>query len=110
MFSYEKAIKINDNILIFKYKIITGELSCKEGSKLIFRQFLWLPYKSFNIIIDGENYKLKTLLLPINRCSLYYGDEPICSDLFPKLKRYTLISFSLSLIKKTAIVLALIFA
>lgn len=110
MFSYEKDVKIDNETFKFKYKIITGELSCKKDDKLIFRQFLWLPYKTFNIKINEKDYKLKTLLLPINKCSLYHEKEPICLDLFPKLKRYTLISFTLSTIKKIAIILALIFA
>ncbi|AAN52983.2 hypothetical protein DIKCMJMK_03916 [Shewanella oneidensis] len=109
MLSYEKDVKINDETFSFKYKIVTGELSCKKDDILIFHQFLWLPYKTFNIKINEKDYKLKTILLPINKCSLYYGKVPICRDLFPRLKRYTLISFTLSTIKKIAIVIALIF-
>lgn len=107
MFLYERKVSIDNEIITFKYKIITSELSCMQGDKIIFRQFLWLPYKTFNINIHGKDYRLKTLLLPINKCSLYYGEEPICQDLFPKLKRYTLISFCLSTIKKVAIMITL---
>ncbi|MGL5352970.1 MAG: hypothetical protein ACRDA5_06560 [Clostridium sp.] len=68
-----------------------------------------MPYKSFDIKLGEKEYKLKTLLFPINRCSLYYENESICRELFPKLKRYTLISFSISTMKKIAIICTLMF-
>ncbi len=110
MFTYEKKLNIKENIIVFRYKIVTGEISCKKDNKLIFKQFLWLPYKKIKLVIGKEEYELKTILFPINKISMSKGDKIICSDLFPKLKRYTIISFTLSTIKKGAIILAFMFS
>jgi hypothetical protein len=111
MLVYKKMLNIDGNVINFKYKIITGELSCKDReNNCLFKSFLWFPYKKFNLEMLGKKYVLRTMLFPINKISLHQDELVICSDLFPKLKRYTLISFSLSTIKRISILLALMFS
>ena len=100
MLVYEKKLILNGEACTFKYKVITGEISCYHDDFYFFKKFLWLPYKKFDIKIFEDEYTLKTMLFPINKVSLMKCDNVICSDLFPRLKRYTVISFTLSSIKK----------
>lgn len=112
MFVYDKVLFLNDRLYNFKYKVVTGELSCSIGDSCLFKQFLWLPFKRFHLEVAGKEYELKTILFPINKVSLTEINSGcvVCPDLFPRLRRYTLISFSLSSIKKIGVALALIFS
>ncbi len=112
MFVYDKVVVLNDRLYNFKYKVVTGELSCSIGDSCLFKQFLWLPFKRFYLKVEGKEYELKTILFPINKVSLteINSGRVVCHDLFPRLRRYTLISFLLSSIKKVGIMLALVFS
>jgi hypothetical protein len=70
------------------------------------RNGIMLNHKK-TLMIDNEEYQLTTILFPINKMSLKKGELMICHDLFPKLKRYSLISFTLSSIKRIALMLGL---
>jgi hypothetical protein len=108
--TYERKLAVGEDEFTFKYKVITGEITGERNGNVFFKDFLWMPYKKFTINIEKDVYEVKALLFPINKMSFYKNNFAICCDLFPKLKRYTLIAFTLSTAKKVAIALALIFS
>ncbi|GIU16120.1 MULTISPECIES: hypothetical protein [unclassified Shewanella] len=106
MFRHNKVIELGGNQIKFDYHGLSGRLKLISEGNILFEKSLWLPYKRYPIDIFGERYQIKALIFPINKIGVYLNEQPICSDLFPKLKRYSLISFTFTCIKRFAMVFA----
>jgi hypothetical protein len=110
MFKFSKDLLINGDTVTIKYNVLTGIVAVFLQGKKLKSQFLWLPFKTLEVAILGESYQLKTLLFPITKMSLHQQGVCLYADLFPKLKRYSIISFCLNLSKRLALVFAAMLA
>lgn len=109
MFKHTANVRMKNTRVKFTYKVITCELLICHEKNILFRQFLWLPYKKYQVTMLGDTYQLSAILFPIKKISLLKDEQVICSDLFPKLRRYTIANFAIRTAKKIAMLFALIF-
>jgi hypothetical protein len=110
MFKFSKDLLINGSLVTIKYNVLTGIIAVYLQDNKLKSQFLWLPLKTLELVILGESYQLKTLLFPITKMSLHQQGVCLCADIFPKLRRYSIISFCLNLSKRLGLVFAAMIA
>ena len=105
-FKHHKTLELSGNQVKFDYHSLSGTLRVSCEGNIVFKKFLWLPYKRYSVTFAKQTYQIKALLLPISNIGVFQDKQVICRELFPKLKRYTLITFTLSCIKRLAMVFA----
>ncbi|WP_299810222.1 hypothetical protein [uncultured Shewanella sp.] len=110
MFRHSRVVELGGNQIKIDYHSLSGRLTLVSEGNILFDKSLWLPYKRFPINMFGLHYQIKALIFPVNKIGVYHYERPICSDLFPELKRYSLISFTFTSIKRLAMVFAYAFS
>ncbi|ABZ76471.1 conserved hypothetical protein [Shewanella halifaxensis HAW-EB4] len=98
---------VNGSRVKFDYHGLSGTLMVTCEGSIVFKKFLWLPYKRYSVTIAKQTYQIKALLFPFNNIGLYQGKQVICKSLFPRLKYTGIVTFSLSCIKRLGLFLAL---
>lgn len=107
MFKQHKSLELSDNQVKFDYHSLSGTLRVTSEGCIVFKKFLWLPYKRYSVTIAKQTYQIEALLFPFNNIGFYQGKQVICKSLFPRLKYTGMVTFSLSCMKRLGLFLAL---
>ncbi len=111
MLRHKRTLKLSNEDVKFQYNWLSGVLSVTHDGITLYKKMLWKPYSKIKLEILEDQYVLKVLLIPLSSFLLSRsGGNVVCSNLFPKLRRYSIITFTLSLIKRLALLLAAAFS
>ena len=111
MLNHKRTLTIQGHEVVFKFNWLSGSLTVEHDNERILKKFVWKPYSKVKFELFNQPFDIKALLLPINSFSLATNDGKIvCVNLFPKLRRYSLATFALGMIKRTGLLLAAVFS
>lgn len=102
----QKEVIHNGSKILITYNFLTSELNIKSNDLLILRKSLWRPRSSYRFRIENKNYTIRAWIYPITKFSIFTNDELVCSDLYPKLKRYSLAMLATGPIRQSLILIA----
>ena len=104
------SISHHDYELIITYSVITSLVVIKEADATVFRKYIWRPYGHYHLEWRGESFTLKAWTFPIFKFSLTTPTGTVCDDIFPKLKRYSIIMLVTGPVRQMMMVLAWLFS
>lgn len=102
----EKEVIHNGSTILVSYNVITSEINVKHDGLLKLRKFLWRPRSSYKINIENQEYIIRAWIYPIAKFSIFTKNEIVHSNLYPKLKRYSLAMLVTGPIRQSFIIIA----
>lgn len=105
-FNLQKTIEIEQGKIVVCYNTLTSQVSVNHDGYTVLRRYLWLPTCKLHFQINGKEHYLAVILFPICKFSLSDQKGILQRDLFPKLKRYSIIMFITGPIRHFFILLA----
>ncbi|RYV01668.1 hypothetical protein SOPP22_14990 [Shewanella sp. OPT22] len=111
MLNHKRTLTIQDHEVVFKFNWLSGSLTIEHGNNRLFKTFIWKPFSKVKFEMFEQKFIIKALLVPINSFSLFTSDgSEVCTNLFPKLRRYSLVTFVFGLLKRTGLLLMAAFS
>ncbi|RUO31990.1 hypothetical protein CWE12_03085 [Aliidiomarina sedimenti] len=102
----QRTLEVNGTAIEVSYNKLTSKITVSSGGIQIYRKYLWLPYGNYRFELADVRYTLRVWMLPFCQFSLYGPDGVVCNNVFPKLKRYSLVMMAMSPVRHTLMLLA----
>lgn len=111
MLNHKRTLTIQGHEVVFKFNWLSGSLTVEQDNERVFKKFIWKPYSKVKLELFDQAFVIKILLVPINSFSLATsGGKVVCANIFPKLRRYSIVTFTFGMIKRTGLFLAAVFS
>ncbi|SEA43707.1 hypothetical protein [Alkalimonas amylolytica] len=102
----KKEIRYKNAFIEVSYNVITSKILVRFDGKAVTSKFIWLPFSNHKFRIGDEEFILKSWLFPLCKFKLQTSSVVLCEDLFPKLKRYSIVMLVTGPIKHIIILIA----
>lgn len=86
-----KTLKIEALIYEIRYNLLSGKCTVLVDGNCCFSKSLILPFGRYNIPTENQKIILSAWIFPFFKMSIKNNDTLVCSDIFPKHKRRSVI-------------------
>ena len=101
-----RVVRYQDKDITIAYNLLNSVVTVRSGGALLLRKGIWLPHQSLGFTLNNEQFRLKVRTFPLCRFTLESGEQVICSNIFPRMRRRSLAWWALTPARLTAALLS----
>ena len=95
-FNSSRVVRHQDKDITITYNLLNTVVMVRSGGALLLRKGIWLPYQSLGFTLNNELLQLKVRTFPLCRFSLESGEQVVCANIFPRMRRRSLVWWALT--------------
>lgn len=101
-----RQLHVDGSELSIVYSIFSSRLVVQSNDQVLLRRSIWLPYHCFSFTVNNQPLHLKVRSFPLTRFSLEANNKVLYANIFPRLRRKSILTWGLTPVRLVALLAA----